>query len=91
MNCDEALKLHQYLDENLSKEFIQISHSQAVIPVLFIKKFKEEFHFYMNYRNLNTITVKNHYSLFLISEILNYLNYVKIFMKLNIISVFNKL
>ena len=59
-------------------------------PVLFIKKFKEEFYFYVNYKNLNIITVKNYYSLFLIFKIFNYLNYTKIFIKLNIISAFNR-
>ena len=58
--------------------------------VLFIKKSEKEFYFYMNYKDLNAITVKNYYSLFLISEIFNHLNCVKIFTKLNIISVFNK-
>ena len=45
----------------------------------------------MNYRDLNVIIVKNRYSLSLISEILNRLNHVKIFTKLNIIFVFNRL
>ena len=91
MSYDEALKLYQYLNENLSKEFIWISHSQTVISVLFVKKFERGLCFCMNYKGLNAIIVKNHYSLSLISEIFNYLNYVKIFTKLNIISAFNKL
>ena len=90
MNCDEALKLHQYLNENLSKKFIQINHLQTVISVLFVKKSEEELCFCVNYKGLNAITVKNHYSLLLISETFNYLNYTKIFIKLNIISAFNK-
>ena len=61
------------------------------VSVLFIKKSEKKLHFYMNYRDLNIITVKNHYFLSLISEIFNHLNYAKIFTKLNIISVFNKL
>ena len=60
-------------------------------PVLFIKKLKEELHFYMDYRGLNAIIVKNYYSLPLISEIFNHLSCAKIFMKLDIISAFNKL
>ena len=44
----------------------------------------------MNYKNLNVIIIKNHYFLSLIFKTFNYLNYVKIFIKLNIISVFNK-
>ncbi len=45
----------------------------------------------MNYWDLNTITVKNWYSLSLISETLNHLSRAKIFIKLNIISAFNRL
>ena len=60
------------------------------VPVLFIKKSEKEFCFCVNYKNHNVITVKNCYSLLLIFKIFNYLNYVKIFMKLNIISAFNK-
>ena len=60
-----------------------------IISVLFIKKLEEELCFCMNYWDLNTITVKNQYSLFLISETLNHLSRAKIFIKLNIISAFN--
>ncbi len=45
----------------------------------------------MNYQDLNIITVKNQYSLSLISETLNHLSWAKIFIKLNIISAFNQL
>ncbi len=62
-----------------------------IISVLFIKKLEEELCFCMNYRDLNTITVKNWYSLLLISETLNYLSWAKIFIKLNIIFAFNRL
>ncbi len=89
MSCDKILKLHRYLNENLSKDFIQVSHFQTIISVLFIKKFKEKLHFCVNYQDLNVITVKNWYSLSLISETLNHLNQAKIFIKLNIISAFN--
>ncbi len=91
MSCDEILELRCYLNENLSKDFIQVSCFQMIISVLFIKKLEEELCFCMNYRDLNTITVKNQYSLSLISETLNHLSWAKIFIKLNIISAFNQL
>ena len=72
------------------RKFIQVSHLQTAAPVLFIKKSEEGFCFYVDYRDLNAITVKNHYSLLLISEIFNYLSCIKMFTKLNIISAFNK-
>jgi len=91
MSRDEILELRRYLNENLSKDFIRVSHSQMIVSVLFIKKFEEELCFCMNYLDLNAITVKNRYSLSLISETLNRLSRAKIFIKLNIISAFNRL
>ncbi len=89
MSRDEILEFRCYLNENLSKDFIQVSRSQMIIFVLFIKKLKEELCFCMNYWDLNIITVKNWYSLSLISETLNHLSQAKIFIKLNIIFAFN--
>ena len=91
MSCDEALKLRWYLDENLSKEFIRVSRSDAAAPVLFMKKPEGGLHFCVDYWGLNVITVKNWYSLPLISETLNCLSWVRIFTKLNIIAAFNRL
>ena len=91
MSRDEILELRRYLNENPSKDFIQVSHSQTIISVLFIKKLEEELCFCVNYWDLNIIIIKNHYSLLLISETLNHLSWAKIFIKLNIISAFNRL
>ncbi len=91
MSRDEILELRHYLNENLSKDFIQVNCFQMIISVLFIKKLEEELCFCVNYQDLNTITVKNWYSLSLISKMLNYLSQAKIFIKLNIISAFNQL
>jgi len=91
ISYDKILELHHYLNENLSKDFIRVSCFQTIISVLFIKKLEEELCFCMNYRDLNAITVKNQYSLSLISETLNHLSWAKIFIKLNIISAFNRL
>ena len=91
MSCDKALELCHYLDENLSKRFIWVSHSDAAASVLFVKKLRGALHFCVNYWGLNAITVKNQYLLPLISETLNCLSWVRIFTKLNIIAAFNRL
>ena len=91
ISCDEALKLRQYLDENLSKEFIQVSHFNAAASVLFVKKSEEGLCFCVDYWGLNVITVKNWYLLPLISKTLNCLSWARIFIKLNIIAAFNRL
>ena len=49
MSHDKALKLYCYLDENLSKEFIWVSHSDAAVSVLFTKKSEQGLHFCINY------------------------------------------
>ncbi len=91
MSRDEILELHRYLNENLSKDFIRVNHFQMIVSVLFIKKLEEKLCFCVNYWDLNVITIKNRYSLSLISETLNHLSQAKIFIKLNIISAFNQL
>ena len=41
--------LHEYLDEQLTKEFIQSNHFSFVSSVLFVKKSEKELHFCINY------------------------------------------
>ena len=91
MSRNEIEKLRRYLDENLVKEFIRVSHSYAASSVMLIKKLEEELRFCVDYRELNVVIVKNRYSLSLIIEILNRLSRVKLFIKLNIIAAFNRL
>ena len=89
MSHNEAQELCHYLDENLSKGFIWASCSKSAAPVLFVKKPEGGLCFCVDYRGLNAVTVKNWYSLSLISETLNCLSWAKIFIKLDIIAAFN--
>ena len=91
MSRDELIELDRYLKENLSKGFIRASTSLATSPVLFVKKPREELRFYIDYRGLNTITIKNRYLLLLISKTLDRLSKAKIYTKLDIISAFNRI
>jgi hypothetical protein len=91
MSRNEIEELRRYLKENLVKEFIRVSRSHAAYFVMFVKKLEKELRFCVDYRDLNVITIKNRYSLFLIVEILNRLSRVKIFTKINIIAAFNRL
>ena len=59
--------------------------------MLFIKKSGGSLRFYVDYRSLNAVTIKNRYPLPLILETLNRLSRAKIFTKLDIISAFNRL
>ena len=73
MSRDELKVLKKYLTENLKKGFIQALSSSATTPVLFVKKPGGGLHFCINYRMLNTITIKNCYPLPLIQEMLDQL------------------
>ena len=57
------------MDKNLKKEFIQPFTSPARYPILFVSKKNGKLQLYVNYRQLNAITIKNCYPLPLISEL----------------------
>jgi hypothetical protein len=91
MSRIEIEKLHRYLNENLIKKFIRASRFHVVSFVMFVKKSEKELRFCVNYRALNVITIKNYYSLSLIVETLHRLTKIKIFIKIDIIVIFNML
>ena len=91
MSRDELLVLQKYLKKHLFKGFIQVSSSSAAFSVIFVKKPEGGLCLCVDYRGLNNLTVKNHYSLPLIRETLNLLTLSVIFTKLDIITAFNKL
>jgi hypothetical protein len=67
----ELVTLKEFLEENLAKRFIQKSKSLVSAPILFALKKNGSLRLYVNYQGLNTVTVKNRYSLPLISEIID--------------------
>ncbi len=71
------------------KGWIQHSVSPAGAPVLFTSKKDSSLWLCVDYCELNNITVKNHHSLLLISETLNWLSGAKIFIKLNLKDVYH--
>ena len=91
MSYNEVLKLRCYLNENFKKKIIRVNRFETIVFILFVKKFEKDFRFCVNYRDLNVVIVKNKYFLFFIFEILNRFSRVKIFIKLDIIFVFNEL
>ena len=91
MSHDKLQMLQKYLKDHLSKGFIRVSSSSAAFSVIFIKKPEGELCLCVNYHDLNNLTVKNQYLLPLIWETLNLMISSVIFIKLNIITAFNKL
>ena len=55
-----------------------------------MSKKNNELRLYVDYRDLNAIIIKNRYLFFLISETLNRLYESKIFIKLNLKSVYHR-
>jgi hypothetical protein len=88
---DELLVFYKFLDKNLTKSFIRTNVSPVVSLVLFAKKPGGGFCFCIDYRALNTITIKNCYPLPLIQETLARLNRAKIYTKLDVITIFNRI
>jgi hypothetical protein len=76
--------LREYLDEFLTKRFIVLFSSFAETSILFVKKSKNDLKLCVNYKELNAITIKNRYSIFLVNQLLDRLNETKKFIKLNI-------
>ncbi|KAI1005800.1 hypothetical protein K3495_g2421 [Podosphaera aphanis] len=77
MNQKELKFLREHLDQELSKGFIRLSCSPAAAPVLFVKKPNGYLRFFIDYRGLNAISVKNRHALPLISETLSQLTRAK--------------
>ena len=88
---NELLCCRKYFDDIFKKNFIRFNHFSAVSLVLFIKKSKNELRFCVDYRNLNVMTIKNRYSIFLIRETLHRLIKIKVYIKFDIIVAYNVL
>jgi len=80
-----------YLIKHLNKEFIFFSFASYISLILFIEKKDESLRFCINYRKLNALIKRNHYSLSLINETLTCIQESKYLTQLNIIVAFNKL
>jgi hypothetical protein len=65
----ELKELKEQLEELLRQEYIRPSVSPWGAPVLFVKKKDGTLRFYIDYRGLNTLTIKNKYPLSLIDEL----------------------
>ena len=83
--------MKKYIDEHLGKGFIQPSSSAAASPILLVRKPGRGLRFCIDYRALNTMTVKNRYPIPLISETLEKLAGSVRYTKLDVIHAFNQI
>ena len=71
---DELLVIKKYINEHFNKGFIYPNIFLAAAPIFLIKKLGGGIQFYINYRGLNTIIIKNQYPILLIYKTLKRLN-----------------
>ncbi len=84
-------KMKNYLIKHLNKDFISSSSTLYASLILFIEKKDDSLRFCVDYRKLNALIKRNHYSLLLIDETLARIQDSKYRTRLNIIVIFNKL
>ncbi len=84
-------KVKVYLEENLAPGFISSSTAPYASPVLFVQKKNGSLRFYVDYRKLQAMTIRNRYMIPLIKETLARVMGCKYLTKLNNIAAFNKL
>ena len=56
---DELLVIKKYINKHLNKGFIYFSIFLVVTPIFLAKKLEGGIWFYINYRGLNAIIIKN--------------------------------
>ncbi|GKA41877.1 putative reverse transcriptase domain-containing protein [Tanacetum coccineum] len=84
-------ELSNQLQELADKGFIQPSTSPWRAPVLFVKKKDGSFRMCINYQELNKLTVKNHYPLPRIDDLLDQLQGSSVYSKINLRSSYHQL
>ena len=71
---DKLLIIKKYINKHLNKGFIHLSIFLAAVLIFLAKKLGGGIQFCVNYRGLNTITIKNQYPILFIYETLEWLN-----------------
>ncbi|GKC12495.1 putative reverse transcriptase domain-containing protein [Tanacetum coccineum] len=87
----EMQELSNQLQELADRGFIQPSTSPWGAPVLFVKKKDGSFRMCIDYRELNKLTVKNHYPLPRIDDLLDQLQGSSVYSKINLRSGYHQL
>jgi hypothetical protein len=91
LSLRELATLKEFLEENLTKGFIRESKSPAGAPILFALKKDGGLRLCINYRGLNSITVKNRYPLPLITEIIDRVSGAQYFSKVDLKDAYYRL
>ncbi len=84
-------KIKKYLINHLNKKIIFFNFASYISLILFVEKKDNSLRFCIDYRKLNALIKRNHYSLSLIDETFTHIQESKYLTQLRIIVAFNKL
>ena len=88
---NELLILQKYFKKNFNKKFIRFNFFEYSFFVFFVKKFEKNLRFCVDYRKFNVIIKKNRYFMFFVQNFFDRICNFKYFIKINIITTFNRL
>ena len=83
--------LKTYINKHLVNDFIRSFKLSIDVSILFVRKKNDSLRLCVNYQDLNTLIVKNRYSLSFIDESLNRFNRVKRFTNWNLTILYHKM
>ena len=88
---EEREEIHEFISEQLRKEYIRPSKLPQMAPVFFVGKKNEKKRMVQDYWYLNKQTIKNNYPLPLISDIIETISMEKVFTKMNLQQGYNNI
>jgi hypothetical protein len=91
MSSDELDELKKQLKKLLEQGFVRPSTSPWGSPVLFVEKKDDTKRMCIDYRTLNSMTIKNKYPLPRIEDLLDRLKKAKFFSKINLRSGYHQM
>ncbi|KAJ3707248.1 hypothetical protein LUZ61_010953 [Rhynchospora tenuis] len=87
----QKLELEKIITELLHNKFIQPSSSPFASPVILVKKKDQTWRMCIDYRKINSCTVKNRYPIPIIEDLLDELNGSKVFSKIDLRSCYHQI
>ena len=91
LSREQAAVVKEYIDEMLEKDFIRPRNLPYAAPVLIVQKSEGDLQVCVNYRALNTLTIKNRNTPLLVQETFARLSSAKIYSKFDIITAVDEI